>query len=432
MFGFGKNKIGTESYKGVRDFYPEDQAIQNYIFGIMRGTVELWGYEEYNASILEPLDLYKSKTSQEIISEQIYSFKDRGGRDVALRPEMTPTVARMIAKKIHDLPTPIRWYSIPNVFRYEKPQRGRLREHWQLNVDIFGVDNYLADAEIIQIASEIMKNLGAREEDFVIKINNRMLLEEIFKNIGVPASKRVLLLRVLDKKDKMSEDNFRSSVIDLIGNDGAVSFFENLYYGEGLLSMMQNSESAKETSKLIQTLKERGVNNLLFSPTLTRGFDYYTGIVFEVFDSNQENPRSLFGGGRYDNLIGQFSNQNIKAFGFGMGDVTTKDFLNTHNLLPELKSKINVYICCAPDTSIENVYSLSSLFRKNNINVAIDISGKKLSDQLKKLDKKNVPFVMTIGPKELEKNEYTLRNTKTREEIFGNIETLIRFIQENR
>ena len=145
MFGFGKNKISTESYKGVRDFFPKDQAVQNYIFNTMREVVESWGYEEYNASVLEPLDLYRSKSSEEIVNEQIYSFFDRGNREVALRPEMTPTVARMIAQKIHDLPPPIRWYSIPNLFRYEKPQRGRLREHWQLNVDIFGVKDLFAD-----------------------------------------------------------------------------------------------------------------------------------------------------------------------------------------------------------------------------------------------------------------------------------------------
>ena len=170
MLGLGDKKISTESYKGVRDFYPQDQVVQDYIFGVMSSVARAWGYDEYGASVLEPLQLYQSKTSEEIIRDQIYHFKDRGDRDVALRPEMTPTVARMIAGKIQDLPAPIRWYSIPNLFRYEKPQRGRLREHWQLNVDMFGVPSLLAEIEVISIAYDIMKKFGADQKDFMIKI----------------------------------------------------------------------------------------------------------------------------------------------------------------------------------------------------------------------------------------------------------------------
>ena len=167
MFGLGNKKISTESYKGVRDFYPDDQAIQNYIFGVMKGVAQSWGYLEYGASVLEPLGLYKSKSSEEIVKEQIYFFTDRGGREVALRPEMTPTVTRMIAAKIQELPSPIRWYSIPNLFRYEKPQRGRLREHWQLNIDLFGISSSLAELEVISMAFDIMKKFGADEKDFL-------------------------------------------------------------------------------------------------------------------------------------------------------------------------------------------------------------------------------------------------------------------------
>jgi histidyl-tRNA synthetase len=431
MFGFGKNKIGTESYKGVRDFYPEDQSVQNYIFGIMKKTVESWGYEEYNASILEPLDLYKSKTSEEIINEQIYTFKDRGDRSVALRPEMTPTVARMVAQKIQELSFPIRWYSIPNLFRYEKPQRGRLREHWQLNVDIFGVSEFTADVEVIQVASQIMKNFGAKPEDFQIKINSRSLMDDLFKKIGIVDSNKNELLRLIDKKEKMSEDKFRNSMKDLIGEDKTTSLFENLYYGEGIFSMLGGLESAKYISNVIQTLRDRGVSNIVFSGTLTRGFDYYTGVVFEVFDTNPENPRSLFGGGRYDNLIEMFSNRSVPAFGFGMGDVTIKDFLTTHNLLPNKRSTTDLYICTAPETNTEEVYKIASSFREQNLNVTVDISGRKLADQLKSLDKRNIPFVVTVGSSELESGKFTIRNTKTRQEFLGNVLENIEFIRSN-
>jgi len=432
MFGLGDKKISTESYKGVRDFYPPEQAVQNYILGTMRKVAESWGYTEYGASVLEPLQLYKSKSSEEIVNEQIYSFVDRGGREVALRPEMTPTVARMITAKIQDLPVPIRWYSIPNLFRYEKPQRGRLREHWQLNIDIFGVSDFWAEVEVISIASDLMKKFGATEKDFVIKINSRNFLDDIFKKINIDEDKRQFVYRLLDKKEKMSADDFRHSLITLIGEKSAEELLENLYFNEGLFTMMNESPAAKYLNKVVETLRSRGISNLVFDPTVTRGFDYYTGVVFEVFDTNKENPRSIFGGGRYDNLIGAFTSQKMPAFGFGMGDVIIRDFLETHKIMPKLKATTNLYICVAPDTKIEEVYKIAETLREGGINTAVDISGKKLSDQLKSLDKRNIPFVSTIGSEELKSNKFTVRNTETREEKSGSIEDIINFLKSVR
>lgn len=424
MFGIGKNKVSTENYKGVRDFYPEDQALQNYIFGVMKEVAQRWGYLEYSASVLEPLDLYKSKSSEEIVNEQIYSFTDRGGREVALRPEMTPTVARMMAAKYQELPSPIRWYSIPNLFRYEKPQRGRLREHWQLNVDLFGVSSPFADAEVIQVASEIMKKFGAKMEDFVIRINSRSLLDDILKKINVDEDKKQFVYRLLDKREKMEDDRFSKALESLVGDDGARSLLETLYYGEGLLSMMNESESAKYLNSVMQILRDRGISNIIFTPTLTRGFDYYTGVVFEVFDTNKENPRSLFGGGRYDDLVNSFTGQNVPGFGFGMGDVTIKDFITVHNLLPQIDPSTSLYICIAPDTEVSEVYKIAKSLKESGVNTAIDISGKKLSDQLKSLDKRGVPFVMTIGPEEIKTGNFIVRNTKTREEKSGSVDEI--------
>ena len=421
MLGMGKNKISTESYKGVRDFYPPDQAIQNYIFGVMRKVAESWGYLEYGASILEPLELYKSKTSEEIVNEQIYSFTDLGNREVALRPEMTPTVARMIAAKIQELPIPIRWYSIPNVFRYETPQRGRLREHWQLNVDLFGVAHPFADAEVISVAVDIMKNFGAQLEDYQIKINSRVLLDDVFKNLKIDTDKCQYVYRLLDKKEKMEDDQFRHSLISLIGNDATTGLLENLYFGEGLLTMMTESAAANYLNMTINILRDREITNIVFAPTLTRGFDYYTGIVFEVFDKNSENSRSIFGGGRYDDLVGAFAGESVPAFGFGMGDVTIRDFFATHNLMPVIQSPTDLYICVAPETDIEAVYRVAQNLREGGVRVAVDISGKKLADQLKSLDKRSVPFVMTIGSEELSNQNFTVRNTVTREEKSGSL-----------
>jgi histidyl-tRNA synthetase len=429
MFGIGDKKISTESYKGVRDFYPQDQAVQDYIFGMMSKVARSWGYDEYGASVLEPLQLYKSKSSEEIVNEQIYSFTDRGGREVALRPEMTPTLARMVAAKIQELPSPIRWYSIPNLFRYEKPQRGRLREHWQLNVDLFGVGSNLAEIEIISMAFDIMKKFGAKEKDFQIKISSRPLLDDVFKKINIAEDKRQFVYRLIDKKEKMSSEDFRHSLIALIGEKRAEELLENLYYGEGLLSMMTESQAAKDLNQTIDALRESGISNLVFTPSLTRGFDYYTGTVFEVFDVDKENPRAIFGGGRYDDLVGSFTSQSVPAIGFGMGDVTIHDFLKTHKLLPEINSTTDAYICIAPNTEVAEVYKIAENLRKNGINVAVDISGKKLPDQLKSLDKRNIPFVMTIGSEELKSKNFIVRNTETREEKSGDINKIIDFLK---
>lgn len=429
MFSLGNNKISTESYKGVRDFYPETQAVQNYIFKVMRETVEKWGYLEYGASVLEPLDLYKAKSSEEIVNEQIYSFTDRGDREVALRPEMTPTVSRMVGAKIQELPAPIRWYSIPNLFRYEKPQRGRLREHWQLNVDMFGVVNPYSDAEIISVASSIMLAYGAKTEDFVIKVNSRALLDDMFAKNNIPKEKIAFVYRLIDKKEKMPEADFRHAMSVLVGEESAEKMLEMLYWNEGILTFASDMPSAQYLNDVICILKDRGVSNVVFSPTITRGFDYYTGIVFEVFDTNKENPRSIFGGGRYDNLVGSFASTSVPACGFGMGDVTIRDFLITHNLMPKLSSTTDVFICVAPDTSLDLVYSLAEEMRSKKINVAVDISGRKLGDQLKSLDKRNVPFVMTVGSEELQSKIFTLRNTETREEKKGGVEEIVEILK---
>jgi len=299
-------KVDTQNYKGVRDFYPEDMAVQNYIFSVWRTAAEESNYVEYSASILEYADLYRSKGSDEIVNEQMYVFKDKGDREVALRPEMTPSLARMVAAKRKGLKLPLRWFSIPNVFRYERPQRGRKREHWQLNCDLLGIAGVEAEVEIISLAHKIMKKFGAKDTDFVIKINDRKALEEKFN------SKE--LIRLLDRKDKMDEKEFAE---EWQKNGGNANDW--------------NVEPSRKVIEAIETLKKQGIN-VEFSPTLTRGFDYYTGIVFEVFDTDPENRRSLFGGGRYDNLLEMFGVEPIPTVGFGMGDVTIRDFLETHKL----------------------------------------------------------------------------------------------------
>jgi len=342
------NKLSTDSYKGVRDFYPEDQFIQNYIFGVWKKTAESFGYVEYGASILEPSEIYKEKSGEEIVNEQTFTFIDRGEREVTLRPEMTPTVARMVAAHKRDLGFPLRWYSIPNLFRYEAPQRGRLREHWQLNVDIFGSKTYEADTEVIKIAYNIMRNFGATPNDFEIRLNSHSNKEDL--------------------------------------------------------------------DKVISSLKEADINNTKIDETLARGQAYYTGVVFEFFDTNVANPRSILGGGRYDNLVDLFSNDDVPAVGFGAGDVTIKDFLITHGLLPTYKSTTNLYIALLSLDYGQYAEKLANSLRSEGLNVSIDFSGRKVGDQIKVADKHKVPFLIVIGDEEVKSETFKLKDLRTGEE----------------
>ncbi len=318
--------LSTEPYKGVRDFYPSDMAVQNYLFSVWRSVAEKFGYVEYSASILEYAELYRSKGSDEIVNEQMYVFKDKGDREVALRPEMTPTLARMIAARRKALKFPIRWYSIPNVFRYERSQRGRRREHWQLNCDLMGIAGIEAEVEIIKLAYDIMKKFGAKDEDFQVRINDRKRFDEAIDAIGGASnSTRKAVMRTMDNWEK--NDNPKQDLIRDLGEEKAGQF----------LNYLEKNKSSKMLDELMTQLSSKSIKNCVIDTNITRGFDYYTGMVFEVFDTNLENRRSLFGGGRYDNLLEMFDAELVPTVGFGMGDVTIRDFLVTHNL--SLKNK---------------------------------------------------------------------------------------------
>ena len=331
-------KLSTEPYKGVRDFYPEDMAVQNYIFSVWKKVAEQFGYQEYAASLLEPSELYRSKGSEEIVNEQMFTFTDRGGREVALRPEMTPSLARMIAARSKSLKFPLRWYTIANCFRYERPQRGRKREHWQLNADVMGVAGVDAEVEIISLAHAIMKALGAKDEDFGVKIGHKDLFRIFLETILlVDKESTRKILRIVDRREKLSENEYEEELRKVTREDvvqqiirGPKSFIdENSELTKVVASLMS------VTKKLKQGDEKKGwapVKNVVIDYYLTRGFDYYTGMVFEVFDTNQANRRSLFGGGRYDNLLELFGVDPVPTVGFGMGDVTIRDFLETHHL----------------------------------------------------------------------------------------------------
>ncbi len=416
------NSISTDSYKGVRDFYPEDMFVQKYIFDTMRKVAERYGYTEYNASVLEPTELYKSKSSEEIVNDQTYSFKDRGDRDVTLRPEMTPTVARMVAAKKRELAYPLRWYSIPNLFRYEKPQRGRLREHWQLNVDLFGINTLDADAEIITIAARLLETYGAKAADYEIRVSHRGLLRFVLEKIyGLNADDAHTLIKLIDKKDKMEAPKFLDAMTVVLG-DKAESLIKLLelpdatQVKDGMMKWHNVvPEGIDDIMAIQEKLKAIGIETK-FDLSLARGFDYYTGIVFEVFDTNPENRRSLFGGGRYDDLLSVFGSEKVPAVGFGAGDVGMRDFLEVRGLIPKFKSPAAVYICPLDENEQAEAFKLAEFLRSHDINAAIDLSDKKIGDKIKTAVKLSIPHVLIVGPDEISSGEFALKTLETQSE----------------
>jgi histidyl-tRNA synthetase len=396
-----KEKLSVEPYKGVRDFYPPDYATLSYIFDIWRKTVEKVGYVEYEASILEPSELYKAKgaENEEMVNEQTYTFVDRGGRETTLRPEMTPTVARMVAAKRRELGFPLRLYSIPNLFRYERPQRGRLREHWQLNVDLFGSHSPYADAEIIGIAQAIMHAFGATEKDFVIKLGSRTFVNSLIAEANLSEENGKVLLALLDRRAKMPSEEFNTKLTEL-----------------GIKKEKLSGDVPADIANMIKEFSDAGINNIVWDPSIVRGFAYYTGMVFEVFDTNPLNNRALFGGGRYDNLTEMFDDEPITGVGFGMGDVTMRDFLEVRGLLPSYVPPTQVYLAVTAPELARQAQTLAGELRQQGVNVAIDFGDKKLGDQIKTASKHAIPYLIVVGDNELSSGKFVVRNLTTGEE----------------
>jgi histidyl-tRNA synthetase len=431
--------LSTQPYKGARDFYPEDKRLQKWMFAKWRSVVEAYGYEEYDAPILEPTELYASKTSDEIVNEQTYSFVDRGGRAVTIRTEMTPSVSRMVAGRRQELAYPLRLYSIPNLWRYERPQRGRLREFWQLNVDLFGVNGIEADFEMIQISNAIMKAFGARDSMFTIKVSSRKLVNLLTQEyLGLDQVQSVSVIRLIDKKAKMQPAEFSAKLDALLSpsqrEDGTEQKLLELLEVKSLDQLpaqVVTSETVQNLRMLMQLASQAAITNIEFDMTLMRGFDYYTDIVFEVFDTHPENNRSMFGGGRYDGLVGQFGVEPVPTVGFGMGDATLYNFLVLHELMPKIGSETAVYVVLIGDV-YAGAQKQIALLREMGVTVAVDISGRKMDKQIKSAVKKGIKYVLFIGEDELEKGQFTLKNLQSGTEESHSIERLVSLIKDYR
>lgn len=426
--------LSSQSYKGTRDYYPEDKRIQNYIFDTWRKVVERFGYEEYGAPILENLEIYAAKSGQELVNEQTYVFTDRGGRTVAIRPEMTPSISRMVAARRQELAYPARLFSIANFMRYERPQRGREREFWQLNVDIFGVDAITADIEIITIADAILKEFGAKKGDYVIRVNNRKFIHFMMAEyLGLDAVGAQQMTKLFDRRNKITEQDFDEQALAILGDSQAedIQKIKQVIDAtdlDALPEALKKSTSLDEIRQVFAGLKKAGVTSAVFDATLMRGLDYYTGTVFEVFDTHPDNNRSLFGGGRYDGLVGLFGAEPISAVGVAPGNTMIENFLEVHKLLPENVSKTQVYVVVINET-YNDANKAAAELREGGLNVEVDITGRKLDKQIKTAIKKNIPYLLFVGAHDAESGQYSLKNVETETEEKLSLAQVIQKVQ---
>ena len=405
-------------YKGTRDLFPQDKRTLDYLLDIMKKTALSFGYEPYDGPLLEEVDLYKAKSGEELVNEQIYSFLDRGGRSVAIRPEMTPTLARMVSRIHRETPRPIRWFSLPNLYRYERPQRGRFREHWQLNVDIFGSPVNKGEIEIIQLLVQLMKNFRADASMFEILINDRRVTHAVLKDLDKEKTHKAY--KIIDKYKKISRENFKEMMKELKlpqKQSDHIEKYLNLQSFEDLFNFLKNDESIKEFAEFHSLAKEYELSDYLrFDPSIVRGLDYYTGIVFELYDKHPENRRAICGGGSYGNLLEIFKEPPLGGIGFGLGDVTLKDFLTTHQLLPDFsKNKVDLYISSQVPEGFSLVNKLANELRHQNLNILTELAPVKFNKACQIGEKKGAHFLGMIDEKEISQGVIQVRNTRTRE-----------------
>lgn len=431
--------LSTQPYKGARDFYPEDKRLQKYLFNSIRKTVERYGYEEYDAPILESLDLYLAKTGEEIVNEQTYAFQDRGGRNVVIRPEMTPTVSRMVAARRQQLAYPVRWYSIPNLWRYERPQRGRLREHWQLNVDVFGLATLQAELEIITLANQIFRDFGAKPDMYEIRLNSRVFMDHVLREyLGLSEVESHSIAKLIDRMHKLESSVFVAQADAVLTpsqrESGTVEKLLDILHARRFTALpaeLRNHASLQGLRQLMEQLLAAGIKNAVFDVTLMRGFDYYTDIVFEIFDTHPDNNRSMMGGGRYDGLVGLFGVEPVPTVGFGLGDATLANFLETHHLVPILEPETQLYVAVVGDV-VEAAQQPIAELREMGLNVAVGAYGRKLGDYFKLAEKQGIANVLIIGEQELADGQYTIKNLQTGSEERHSLQRIVTLLQDYR
>jgi histidyl-tRNA synthetase len=411
----------SSALPGFRDFYPDDLALRNHIFEIWRAVALRYGFEEYDGPPLEPLDLYTAKSGAEIV-QQLYAFEDKGGRQVSLRPEMTPTLARMVAARANGLRKPIRWFSIPQLFRYERQQRGRLREHFQLNCDLIGELGPLGDAEIIALAIDIMRALGLTSRDVRVRLSDRRVLSAILAGRGVPPTGLDAAYQFIDKLERLRREELDRFFADpsVIGS-AKVSDLEQVAHVRGwdaLDAELKRNPAAEAVAQPLRAvtaaLDAMGLGEFIdLDLSIVRGLAYYTGTVFELFDAGR-TLRAICGGGRYDNLLSALGGVDLPALGFGMGDVVLSELLKERGLASAVSIGLDVFIVAATSEDGPHLLALTHELRDAGLRVEYALSASNMRKQLELADARRARYAVVVGPDERAQGEVVLRDLRAK------------------
>jgi histidyl-tRNA synthetase len=404
--------------KGTRDFYPEDMAFREHIFSSWHATCKRYGFELYDGPMFEHLELFTQKSGDEI-EKQLYTFEDKGGRRMALRPELTPTLARMVASKGTNLKRPVRWYSIPRLFRYERMQKGRLREFFQLNMDILGVKDVSADAELIAAVIDMMRDLGFTDEDFTVHISSRTLLEELFIDAGIARENLGAMYNLLDKKHKIPPEEFSTELSALAGSASQqekinrVLSIQSLADASGINPSMN---ALKDLQDLFALLEGYTMSTYVsFDIGIVRGLAYYTGIVFEVFDKKRD-LRAIAGGGRYDKLVGLYGGPDTPAVGFAAGDVVLGELLREKSGVPPLLPRSTVYIVSFNQENPLKAIEPAGIIRRAGISCEFSLKKTGVGKQMEQAHAARSRFVVFVGGDEEKEGKIKIKNMETGEE----------------
>jgi histidyl-tRNA synthetase len=391
---------------GFRDFYPEDLTLRNHIFATWRSVASRYGFEEYDGPPLESLELYTQKSGDEIV-QQLYAFRDKGDRDVALRPEMTPTLARMVAARVQALKKPVRWFSMPQLFRYERQQRGRLREHFQLNMDIIGEAGPLADAELMAAAIDIMRAFGLTAKDVQLRVSDRRLIRAALQAKGITEAQFAAAFAVIDRSERVPRNTLEEMLKEAgYGKRETEAVFEVASL-RGNQALQAGGEAAEPLTQAIAALQAMGLGDFVsIDLTIVRGLAYYTGIVFELFDA-QKALRAIAGGGRYDALL------NLPALGFGMGDVVLGELLKERGVAPKASTELGAFLVAVGGEDLPVVLRIAHEMRERGIAVEYGLRHSAVRKQIDIADARKAPRVVVIGPEERQGNFATVLDRRT-------------------
>lgn len=412
-----------KSVKGPRDFFPKEMAVRRWLIDHMRQVSTQFGFQEYEGPCIETIDLYAAKSGDELVKEQSFVFPDRSGELLALRPELTPTLARMIASKQNELVFPLRWWSFGPFWRYERPQKGRSREFYQWNVDLIGTDSIQADAEVIAVICEFLKSIGLIPEQVKILVNNRRLMDACLDDLGFTTDQKPSIHKLIDRIDKMSSNTWEQYAVDININPQQLKDLKNILNDDLMW------EKSEELVELIESLKWLGFSEYIqFDPKIVRGLDYYTGTVFEAKEMTG-NFRAICGGGRYDNLVADVGGSPLTGVGFAMGDVVIQLVLESLGLIPQTINQPNsVFVTIFDGECMPFSYQIANLLRESGMNVILNPGIEKLNKQFKYADRLGVNFVIVVGPDEIRESTVTIRNLDKHNQFTVVIKEAVEFL----